>query len=502
MKKIKDTFNSLFKKKNKVIIDDNYTNNSQVTSNDIEILDVDNKVVEKKRKFKLFKSNHKYGKVEFTFNIISILFICTVGIFYLGRGFYFYSIQHKHHKETASTLNGLLLDNNKIVNGEAEGLHQDDDGYFFKGNVSNNYVWFANRMFRVIRINNDESVKVVSEDSAASFMWGEDFSYDGSNVRFWLAKVKDVDYSGYYYDTIPNPDKFIINTKYTIDKLNDNKVSYGDVIFEDNVALLSLNDYILAGGKTSYLNTGKLFFLLGFNGDTENLYVEEDGSLVGCYNYDGYGVRPVITLTNNLYVSGGNGTKDSPYMIAQGTDTNYVDSYVKLGDDVWKVFNDKDGKLKMYLNGYIKSGEDDLLRHYSYGRAKFDYFDVNNVGYYLLNDYYNNLPYKDLIVDNVYNIGELGPEAGYYYGNVYKDYFTGKISMLSIFDYVSNNELSDFFRNDTNSEFSNTQYVVSSSGLLEDYVVSDAKRIVPVISIEASSLKKGTGKYDDPYIVG
>ena len=39
-------------------------------------------------------------------------------------------------KETAMTLNGLILENNKLVKGDSEGFHQDEDGYFFKGNVT------------------------------------------------------------------------------------------------------------------------------------------------------------------------------------------------------------------------------------------------------------------------------------------------------------------------------------------------------------------------------
>ena len=45
-------------------------------------------------------------------------------------------------------------------------MHHDTDGYFFKGNVENNYVWFGNRMFRVLRVYNDNSVKLVGKPVA------------------------------------------------------------------------------------------------------------------------------------------------------------------------------------------------------------------------------------------------------------------------------------------------------------------------------------------------
>ena len=41
-------------------------------------------------------------------------------------------------KEEAQTLNGLIIQNNKVVQKDEVGLHQDTDGYYFKGKVENN----------------------------------------------------------------------------------------------------------------------------------------------------------------------------------------------------------------------------------------------------------------------------------------------------------------------------------------------------------------------------
>ena len=125
---------------------------------------------------------------------------------------------------------------------------------------------------------------------------------------------------------------------------------------------------------------------------------------------DGYGVRGVFTLNKNIPVSQGDGTKNNPYMIDQGKDTNYVDSYVKLGDDTWKVFEDNNGLLKMYLNGYIKVNGQELVRNYSSHDNKFNYFAEDNIGYYLYNDYVKNLSNNKYIVVNKYPYGEINNE--------------------------------------------------------------------------------------------
>lgn len=495
--------------KNKKEVKDNKKKKKELETEDqeLKVEEVSSKAEDKKakkdakKKKKKEKKAHYYGPIEFSFNFISLVFAICVGLYFGGRSFYYYSLQNQNKKETAMTLNGLLLDNNKLVKDEEVGLHKSDDGYYFKGNVTNNYVWFANRMFRVLSLTDDNNVKLVSDDLVTSFMWGYSSDYQVSNVRNWLTDNGTEATSGVYYKTIPAANRFLAKTKYTIDQFYENKIIRGDVEFDDYVVTLTLNDYIESGGKNSFLNNGKLFFILGYNESGENLYIEEDGSIMNCDIFDGYGVRSVITFSKNIPVSQGDGTKDNPYVIDQGDDTNYVDSYVKLGNDIWKVYDDTDGKLKMYLNGYITVDGNEVVRNYSSYSNKFNYFDTDNIGYYLSNDYFNSLSYNKYLIENTYPIGEMSDQTGYYFSHVFDDYYTGKIALLNIFDYVSSNEINNFFRDNTGSSRSTTQYAILENGILEEADVSDIKHIVPVVSIESSSIKNGNGRIDNPYVV-
>ena len=447
------------------------------------------------------KDYHYYGPIEFGFNFLSLVIVIFIGIHYGFRSFYYYSLQNQKTKETAMTLNGLLLSNNKLVKDEVEGLHQDETGYFFKGNVENNYVWFANRMFRVMRVNDDDTVKLVTNDLVSSFMWGEKKDYEGSNVRIWLTDVEKIKESGVYYKTIPAQDRFIVKTKYTIDKMMDTTVETGDITFEDDITTVTLSDYIEAGGKNSYLNNGKLYYILGYNSMDENLYIEEDGSIMSCDSMDGFGIRGVFTMSKNIPVAQGDGTLNNPYVIDQGKDINYVDSYVKLGEDTWKVYEENNGVIKMYLNGYIKINGQELVRNYSSYANRFNYFESDNIGFYLYNEYMNGLSYKKYLASSKFPYGELSAEVGYYYPNVYKETYDERIGLLNIFDYVSNNELSNFFRDNTGADMSTRQYSVAANGLLEEAEVTDEKHVVPVISMKTSSIKGGNGRIDNPYVV-
>jgi len=459
------------------------------------------KAKKEKKSKKNKKSPHYYGPIEFSFNFISLVAVICVGLYFGGRSFYYYSLQNQKTRETAMTLNGLILANNKLVKDESEGLHQVEDGYYFKGNITNNYVWFANRMFRIMRLNNDDTVKLVTEDNVASFMWGEDPKYDNSNVRVWLTDIEKDKLSGVYYNTIPAPGRFLAKTKYTIDKLEESKIEKGDIELEDHVVSVSIGDYVEAGGKSSYLNNGKLYYLLGYNGADENLYVEEDGSIMSCDSMDGYGIRGVITLNKNIPISQGDGTKDNPYVVNHGSDTTYVDSYVKLGDDVWKVFEEKDGVLRMYLNGYITVDGAEVVRNFSSKSTHFNYDIDDNIGHYLYFDYFSNLSYNGYLVNNDYAYGEISEEVGYKFTNIYSSKFEGRIGMLNIFDYVSNNELFDYFRGNVGASMSTRQYAVAANGLLEEAEVTDQKHIVPVVSIYSRYIKGGNGRIDNPYFV-
>ena len=455
-----------------------------------------------RKKEKKIKKKRCFSKGEIVFNFISIVAVFSIGLYYGTRAMYYYSLQNINKKETENTLNSLLDINNMIIK-EGEGLHQDEEGKYFKGVNVNNYVRFANRTFRIIRVNNDETISMVSQDLVASLIWGEDKSYANSNIKLWLTNDStDSETSGVYFKTLPNPVSFLAKTEYTEDTLEDNKVIEGKDKYSDYVTTLGINDYITAGGKNSYLNIKKLFYLLGYNKEGENLYIEEDGSVLNCDTLDGYGIRSVITFNKNLVVEQGNGSSTDPYVIKQGENTNYIDGYVKLGNDTWKIINDKNGVLKMHLNGYISDGNGGVYtRNYGKYNSIFDLEDRYNIASYLNNDYLGSLPYNNIIVDNVYYNGEFSADSGYHFKDNYSNYIYCKVALLNIFDYVSNNELDDYFHMNTTSNVGSLQYSRRSNGLLEEADISEEKHIVPVISISSKSIKKGTGTIDDPYVV-
>jgi len=455
----------------------------------------------KETKKKVKKPKHILGKKEFAFNFISLVCMIGVGIYFGYRSLYYYSKQNQQIQEEAQTLNGFIIQNSTVVSDEEVGLHHDSNGYFYKGAVDNNYVLFANRLFRIIRIQEDNTVRLVLDTYAGVFPWGDPIAYRDSNVYYWLNHT-DWDASGYYYDTLPSVEEFLVKTEYQINTLEDGQIRSGEEKYQDYISLLDIHDYVMANGMLSYLNNGKMFFLLGLGQDGRNMYVDEDGSIQTCDSTEGYGVRPVITLKANTIITGGDGTKTNPFVIYQGDKVNYVGTYVKLGEDIWQVFYQKDSILKLSLNGYLYENGQEKLISYSQNNSIYDIMKRGNIGNYLNYVYLPSLSYQNVLLPFASYTGEISDDQGYQYSNIYSNQVVSHVGLLNVFDPIFNDTLTDYYHVNTTSPIGSMEYVTFSNGMLGEGDVRDEKHIVPVISIDASGISAGDGSLQNPFIVG
>lgn len=445
---------------------------------------------DKKKKKKIVP----YSKGELIFNVASLIIAIGIGLYFGGRSFYYYGKQNKKLANDLVSLNGSIITNNKVAT-EGDGLHQDQDGYYFKGNVLNNYVSFANRLFRVIRVNKDGSVKVISDDIVSEFQWGEDSSYTNSNLDNWLDKKED-DNTGIYYYTLPKVEDYLVKTQFTIEEFDGKKVVDGKDSFSNYVTTLSIKDYSNANGKNSYLNINKYFWLIGTDSSNSNLYVSEDGSLLEGNLYETYGVRPVITFKKDTGITGGSGTKEDPYKVDFDKKANLTDSYVKLDNLVWKVYYDKDNVLKFVYNNSI--GDD----YYSYYSSEFSDAKRKHIAYRLNNEIYNSFAFKDRLLDLDIYTGEVSSDTSFDYKNIYSDKTTVKVGLLNLYDYHNTN-LDHYFLSNTTSSVGTMEYVYHNYGLLEEVDITDQAGIVPIISLSKDEIdtSKGDGSFKNPYVL-
>ena len=444
-------------------------------------------------KKKTTKKKVGYSKLEFTFNVVSLIVAICVGFYFGARSFYYYSKQSQKLAGDALTLNGSITSNNYVVT-TGDGLHQDTDGYYFKGNVYNNYVKFANRLFRVVRINNDGSVKLVSENIATEFMWGDESEYVGSNLDKWLDKTETLG-TGVYLDTLPSPKDFLVKTEFNVPSFNGKSATDGKKKLSNYVTTLTIKDYSNANGTNSYLNIKKYFWLIGTGENGDNLYVSEDGELLEASPYEAYGVRPVITLKPDTILAGGIGTLDDPFVINQGDKVNLVHSDIVIDGCNFKVFYDNGDIVKMAFTNFLVAGG------IPYGKynTMFDPTEKGSLAHYLNNDFYNAISFKEYLEDSYFYVGEVSPDTSLDFTNLYYNFVVSKVGMLNTFDYQVF-DADGYYLNNHTSDVGTMAYVYHNNGLLEEVEISEARPTVPVITIKKSKIDLSKGQ-NNTYIL-
>ena len=228
------------------------------------------------------------------------------------------------------------------VNSEGLISDIDDSGitYYFRGNVTNNYFYFADKLWRIVRINGDGSVRLILDENIevlGAFNNNVD-EYNNTNI----AKTLDEWYNAnlFEFESSLYDSKFCYDSELSSDSrvyTAYNRILIAQLptfncesdIINSRIGLLSLDEAIYAGlginnvNKTNYLYNEKnsdWWTMTSAQIDGENYYpfvIKNDGSII--YNVagsDNKGIRPVINLTYSLKIDG-NGTKENPYKIIE-----------------------------------------------------------------------------------------------------------------------------------------------------------------------------------------
>lgn len=188
-------------------------------------------------------------------------------------------------------LKGRILFQNNLV--------KDNDLYYFSGDVTNNYIKFANMSWRIVSVSENDEIKLVLQNGIYSngsykYSLNEDLSYNDSNIKHIL--------DNWYDEKISDYNDIIINSDYCEDEECNN-------ISKLNIGTLTLNDIKL--GK-EYLYNGKNFWTMTHNDKGEIISINNN-NIIYTTKESLNTLRPVITI-KNIKVSG-NGTINNPYII-------------------------------------------------------------------------------------------------------------------------------------------------------------------------------------------
>ena len=229
--------------------------------------------------------------------------------------------------------------------------------YYYRGEQSNNYVYFANQLWRIVSIDNKNQIKLITEKSVTYTHYSKynneiDFvglkliynaATTDSEANKYLAtwyqtNIKDKGLDNYVVETPICNDtshtKQIFHTYFSgYERLVNNKIptltcptttaDFGGV-YNQKVGLITADEVALAGGvyntinQNYYLYNGENFYTMTplefYNSRTYLAAVNNTGSMIATVPNSGYGIRPVIVLNSNLIASG-EGTQANPYTI-------------------------------------------------------------------------------------------------------------------------------------------------------------------------------------------
>ena len=420
---------------------------------------------------------------------ISVTFLATMVLVYGGRFIYYY--RNSHIKEEVGET--LLVDviNSLSYNGS---MVKEENNLYYSGNIMSNYLYYSNRYYRIIGIENGNIVLVDDDISTILPYNGED--YKTSDINKWLNKT-DEENTGIYYNSLINPDKYLTLTKTCLDNYSGENITCENYV-ESNVGLLSLNQYLRANINGNYLNKNSYYWFSNKDAEEHNWYIDSKNEVTITNSESLYGVRAVITLKPDTVYYGGSGTLFEPYLITLEDAENFGDvktgnigigSYITFNDSKWRVIGSDEENYK------IVSVDSIGTKVFSNKTNKINLKDKESLIYYLNNEYYETYEGKYL-QKGIFNIASYDTS----YLDKYSEQEELNVGLLEIGDLYPNNLDNTYTL--TNTGRRGTIFKVIGGRLYSDSY-SNENEVRPVVFINKSiKAKGGYGTIDNPYEVG
>ena len=225
--------------------------------------------------------------------------------------------------------------------------------YYFRGNVENNYVSFAGQTWRIVRINEDGTIRIVMQDginSNANIIFNS--NYNNYTYMYYTNSQAKTTLESWYQTNIGNkPDlaSKVASGNYYCEQA---KAKYSDSYTSGNATMTTYTSYTpdfkcssdgnrkgLVNGSVGLLTYDEVVYAGGYRGQSNNSYylydnthfwtmspagfapgssyvwsVHTSGSINDYAVYNAFAVRPVIILAADVLATG-SGTSSDPFVI-------------------------------------------------------------------------------------------------------------------------------------------------------------------------------------------
>lgn len=240
-------------------------------------------------------------------------------------------------------LKNKIVENSLVESGP--GLYETADEYIFRGDVKNNYVSFSGKTFRIIRINEDGTIRLIDNDGISEVVWDSKYNtnvQDSRGVNDYIvsenlyANIKTVSDNYYNNNKVWSDDarSYITTQTLCIGKRSKSDITkdgsaecslklenqlFGSLaIYEYLQASLDVNcNSTMASACTNYnwfTSIPSSFWTATANVQTTDnvytLYKKPQSSLCNSYSH----LNVVFNINNNVVYVSGDGTKNDPYV--------------------------------------------------------------------------------------------------------------------------------------------------------------------------------------------
>ncbi len=246
----------------------------------------------------------------------------------------------------SKTLADVILENEEVVE-KGSGLYEMNDEYVFRGELVDNYVEFADNLWRILSIDEDNRIRIIDMERPWRVNWDDrlntetwrrdgvnnflDFDTQHSNMKYYLDRVIEQQ----HYLGSSDLQKLVYVDLCIGDRETDETDMTGKVecreVAEDSVAgLLAIYEFLRISLEEECKHTGSVAcenynFLAKEGGSTwtitpiadttDRVYYITPERVASSPASRRRPIRPVFTLNENILFTRGEGTEENPYVV-------------------------------------------------------------------------------------------------------------------------------------------------------------------------------------------
>ena len=235
----------------------------------------------------------------------------------------------------------------------------------------NNSLWYSGFLWRIMGINRDGTVRLITDENVTAIPWGARNTaqnWDNSYAKDWL--------NNYFYSRLKGNN--IIKEEAWCSETTTSNSSARTTCTNNlstetaKVGLITIDEYNLAGGSSSYLNIGQYQWTMTPYSSSRAWNVHAgDGNSNGNAVYTPDVLHAVINVNSGVTITGGNGTlgatwssQSGPYILNEDKNVEVTGKlnekstsgeYVLFAEKKYRVVDkDSTGNTKLILDGYYE----------------------------------------------------------------------------------------------------------------------------------------------------